>query len=332
MSCRTAYILRDADGRCLVTAEKHSWWDLGRAEHVDGMLEMIRRTGIPTDDGRAADFVDGWHCRAVAIDMVERRVRHFQCGMSLHSAAHADSFAAWVAAAPVWSGWDVGYAWGGRQGLLDVVPQAAPAVAPDDPAPADVPLAALCARDEWFVGWDAGRSEITVKYAESSADWFHSCCSVVSVVRPDDVVLDYRLEYWDVVGWLTRHGEAVVPALSAEAPYPLPGESTVGRSAGAVLDTASRRLRYWTADSVPPAAHERLAAAWPGWRTERLPYGYPGHLACTGRTDHDALSSPEQLRGEGWDDALLAHRDAGRRRLAVPADTLRACRIVVVDD
>ncbi|MGR7003107.1 hypothetical protein ACU686_42610 [Yinghuangia aomiensis] len=41
----------------------------------------------------------------------------------------------------------------------------------------------------------------------------------------------------DVVGWLSRHGEAVVPALSAEAPYPLPDESTVGRSAGAVLDT-----------------------------------------------------------------------------------------------
>ncbi|MGR7003108.1 hypothetical protein ACU686_42615 [Yinghuangia aomiensis] len=55
-------------------------------------------------------------------------------------------------------------------------------------------------------------------------------------------------------------------------------------------------------------------------------------MACTGRTDHDVLSSPDELRDGGRDDALLAHRDAGRRRLAAHAGTPRACRIVVVDD
>lgn len=329
MSCWTAYILREEDGRCLIAAEKQSWWNLSRAEDVAGMLEMVRRVGVAADDERTLGFVDTWYCYAVAIDMIERRVRHFRCGVS---ADFADSFAAWLATTPVWSGWDVRYAWGGRQGLLDAVPQAAPAVAPDDPSPADVPLAALCSRDEWFVAWDAGRHEITVRYAESSADWFHPASSVVSVIRPDKVVLDYHLEYGNVVDWLARHGDSVLPALSAEAPYPLPDEATVDRCAGAVLDVAARRVRYWTTNTVPPAAHERLVAAWPGWRTERLPYGYPGHLACTGRVDHDVLGSPEQLLARGWDDVLLAHRDAGRRALAVPAHTARACRIVVAED
>lgn len=336
MSCWTAYILRDENGRCLVTAEKQSWRNLGRAEDVAGILEMVRRTGIPADDERALDFVNTWHCQAVAIDMIERRVRHFQCGSPLGGAVHTDSFAAWVAAAPVWSGWDVRYAWGGRQELLDAVPQAAPAVALDDPSEADVPLdvppAALCSRDEWFVAWDAGRHEITVRYAETSADWFQSDCSVISVVRPDNAVLDYRLDYWNVVDWLARHGDSALAALSAEAPYPLPDETAVDRCAGVVLDMAARCVRYWTTDMVPPAAHERVVAAWPGWRTERLPYGYPGHLACTGRVDHDVLSSPEQLLADGWDECLLAHRDSGLQTLAVPADTVRACSIVVAED
>ncbi|MDI2125449.1 hypothetical protein [Yinghuangia seranimata] len=332
MSCWTAYILRDKDGRCLVTAEKQSWWDLSRADDVAGMVEMVRRAGIPAHDERALGFVDTWHCQAVAIDLIERRVRHFRCGAFLHGAAHADSFAAWFAAAPVWSGWDVGYAWGGRQELLDAVPQAAPAVAPDDPSPADVPLAALCSRDEWFVAWDAGRHEITVRYAETSADWFLSAYALISVIRPDNAVLDYRLDYWTVVDWLARHGDSVLPVLSAEPPYPLPEEATATPGAGVVIDVAARRVRYWTTDRVPPAVHERVVAAWTGWRTDRLPYGYPGHLACTGRVDHDVLSSPDQLLAGGWDESLLPHRDAGRRTLAVPSDTLRACRIVVTED
>lgn len=331
MSCWTAYILRDEDGRCLVTAEKQSRWDLSRAQDVAAMGEMVRRAGIPADDARALAFVNTWHCQAVAVDTIERRVRHFRCGPSLHGAVHTDSFATWLAAAPVWSGWDVGYAWGGRRELLDAVPQAASAVAPDDPSPVGVPLAALCSRDDWFVAWDAGRHEITVRYAESSADWFHSACVVISVVRPDNTVLDYRLEYGNVVDWLAQHGDSVLPALSAEAPYPLPEEATVDRCAGVVIDIAARRVRYWMADTVPPAAHERAVAAWPGWRTERLPYGYPGHLACTGRVDHDVLSPPEQLLADGWDEPLLAHRAAGCRTLALPADTVRACGIVVAE-
>lgn len=331
MSCSTAYILRDNDGRSLVTAEKQSWWDLSRPEGVDGMLEMVRRTGIPADDERAFGFIGTWHCQGVAVDMIERRVRHFRCGLFVRSAVHADSFAAWFAATPVWSGWDVTYAWGGRHELLDIVPQAAHAIAPDTPAPADVPLTDMCPRDEWFVAWDAAQHEITVRYAESSADWFHSSCTVVSVIRPDNTVLDYRLDHWNVVDWLARHGDSVLAALSAEAPYPLPDEAIAGPGTGAVIDVAAQHLRYWTADTIPPATHERLAAAWPGWRTQRLPYGYPAHLACTGRADHDALTPPEQLLAAGWDDGLLPHRDAGRRAQAVPAHTLRPCRIAVED-
>ncbi|MYV98889.1 hypothetical protein [Streptomyces sp. SID3343] len=79
-----------------------------------------------------------------------------------------------------------------------------------------------------------------MRYAESSADWFHLACAVISVVRPDNVVLDYRLEYleyYDVIDWLARHGDSVLPTPAAEGPYPLPEETTIDGCARAWSST-----------------------------------------------------------------------------------------------
>ncbi|MES4908574.1 MULTISPECIES: hypothetical protein [unclassified Streptomyces] len=89
---------------------------------------------------------------------------------------------------------------------------------------------------------------------------------------------------------------------------------------------------YWTTKPVPPRLTARTAAAWPGRRVERLPFGFVGHLAATGRDDADLLLTDTELREARWDEDLIAIRSTDRRALRVDPRSLRTPRVEVVED
>lgn len=335
MECWTAYLLRAEDGSCWTMGDKWGDWFLLEEDDRVRIVESILRHGTAVGDDRARDHMDSWFCRGVVLDLVTRRHRFFGCDPKFPRphVAYRESLTARLTSAPGWSGWDVGYAWGGHEDLVEIVPEARPVVAP----PADltdleaVPLEdALTSRDDWFAGWDPGRREISVLFDETSADWFDPADAVVSVIGSDGTVLDYQLAVHHIMPFLARHGASLTAALSAVAPYPLPAEETV--RAGVVVDVPARRLRHWTPDGVPPQLAAKVAAAWPGWLVERLPLGFVGHLAATGGDGQDLIVPDARLREDGWEEDLIAFRN--RRRRALPADprNLRRPRVRVIEE
>ncbi|MDL4775817.1 MULTISPECIES: hypothetical protein [Thermomonosporaceae] len=330
MGCWTAYVLRAEDGSCWAMGQKWGDWYLAREGDRARTVEAVLRGGVAVGDERARDLVDSWFCRGVALDLVTRRYRYFGCGLLKSGAAYLESAALRLASAPGWAGWDVGYAWAGREDLAAVAPEVRPVVV----APADTeatPLdAALTSRDGWFVGWNPVHREISVLYHETIADWFAPANAVVSIIAPDGIVMDYQLAVNGIVPFLAQHGEPLPAKLLAHAPYPMPAEETA--DSGAVIDLAARRLRYWTADSVPPQLMAKSAARWPGWVVERLPFGFIGHLAATGRDGEDLVMTDAELCEGGWEADLIDVRNGGRAALRTDPRSLRPPRIRVVEE
>ncbi|MGP4027111.1 hypothetical protein [Actinomadura sp. 3N407] len=130
MSHRTAYVLRLVDGSCWTMGKKWGDWYLAREGDRDRIVESILRDGMVVSDDRARDFVDTGFCRGLVLDFVTRRYRYFNRDDALqHGVGYVESAALRLASAPEWEGWEVGYAWGGREGLVEAVPEAGPVVA-----------------------------------------------------------------------------------------------------------------------------------------------------------------------------------------------------------
>ncbi|MFF9788319.1 hypothetical protein YWIDRAFT_00404 [Streptomyces sp. SceaMP-e96] len=334
MSCHTAYFLRDRDGSCWTVTEKWGTWDLVGESDRDALIEWIRLAGVPGNDGSVREALDtGYFCRGVAFDLVTRRHRFYGCGLWSRGADYHEVFAKRRAMARGWADWDVGYAWGGHEDFVDMPPGLGPvepaATSADGNAPSPA-AARLTSREGWFVDWDPARLQISVLYHETSAEWFALTDAMVSIIGTDRVVRDFQLHVDDAIPWLAEHGEPLTTELLAHDPYPLPEEGVAG--SGAVIDLLSRRLQYWTAEAVTSQLRAKLAAAWPGWRIERLPLGFIGHLAGTGRSDAEVISTDAELRNSGWDDELIGIRNAERRALPAETRKLRSPSVRVVED
>ncbi|MEU5646657.1 hypothetical protein [Streptomyces milbemycinicus] len=328
MGCWTAYALRAEDGTRWVMGEKWGIWDLSGAADRVRLVEAVLRGGTRVGDGRARGLLGGAFCRGAALDLVARRYRYYSCDPP--DAHYLDCHARRRATASDWDGWDVEYAWGGRDDFADMVAGDEPVFTEVQTDPALPDGAPLTSREDWFVGWDPGEWRISVLHSEIIADLLAPAEAVVSLIRADHTVLDHQLTIREVVPWLARHGESLTETLPAYAPYPMPLEGTV--NAGVVVDLPARRLRYWTTEPVPPRLTARTAAAWPGWRVERLPFGFVGHLAATGRDDPDLLLTDTELRDARWDEDLIAMRNTDRRALRVDPRNLRTPRVEVVED
>ncbi|MFE6860152.1 hypothetical protein [Nocardia sp. NPDC057668] len=321
------FVLRDEDGRCLVLYRHGRGWAPRRADELAEVLAAIRREGRPAQELHER-FIAGYHCEGMAIDLLEKRCHIYVC--EGRSAAYRDSYAAGFGAEPTWAGWDVRYLWDEHEGLAVVMPETAHAVALDRRPPGDGDPLPLSSRDRWFSDWNAVRREITVLEDEWSADWYSDSCAVITIIQPDHTILDYRLDHIYVLDWLSAQGDSVIAALLEHAPYPLPGEYLA--DAGAIIDLTTRRLRYWTSEHTRLALPRYVAAAWQGWEVERLPFGYVGHLAVTGRADHEALLGDEGLLVSFyWDEDLLVHRHSARRALTVNDSRFRFSRVHVAD-
>ena len=190
----------------------------------------------------------------------------------------------------MWTGWDVGFAWGGREELVEVIPEARRVVEPHRMTNLAQRAPSIGSREGWFAGWDAELRELTVSDDPCSADWYDPGAAFVSVVGPDLTVLDYRLDAGsigvdDVVASL-RDGPTFTDRLVAEAPFPVPGNELFV-DAGVVIDLDQHALGYWTKWLVPAGLLPDLRQAWPGWHIHHIRYGLAGHLAATGRRYDD---------------------------------------------
>ncbi|MER5968880.1 hypothetical protein ABT112_03880 [Streptomyces sp. NPDC002055] len=328
MGCWTAYALRAEDGTSWIMREKWGRWDLTDATDRMRLVESVLRGGTRVGDGRARVLLDGPFCCGAALDLVAHRYRYYGCDPP--DAHYLDCHARRRASASDWDGWDVEYAWGGRDDLADMVAGAEPAATEAETGPDLCDAVPLTSREGWFVGWDPGAWRISVLHSEIIADFLAPAEAVVSLIRADHTVLDHQLTLREVVPWLARHGESLTGTLPAHAPYPMPMEETV--NAGVVVDVPARRLRYWTTEPVPSRLTARTAAAWPGWRVERLPLGFVGHLAATGRTGADLLLTDSELRDRRWDEDLVAMRNTDRRALRIDPRNLRTPRVEVVEE
>jgi hypothetical protein len=326
MGCWTGYLLRDVDGSYRSAVSKYGRWLITDADDRAEIVAWIRRDGLTRGTARV---LEGWHCHGVALDLPGRRYRFYRCAPTIRRNESADRL---VRAAPAWAGWDAGLARGGREELGEVIPGMAAAIEPYALAERPLRDLPLGARDRWFVDWDAERFEIAVRDDPASADWAEQGCGLVTVVTSDLRLLDYRIatrysDADDLLPWLT-YGPALVDALLARAPFPVPWEQHL--DAGVLIDVDRGAVRYWADRHVPARLLAAVNAAWPGWRVARLPYGHAEHLALTGRLDPEALD-------DGSNDGVHddSHRDALAgwitERSALPADQrpLRAPHIRV---
>jgi hypothetical protein len=285
----------------------------------------VRRDGVLVDKVDAGYF-DGWYCQGVAIDLRARVFRAFPCPLRGH---HKGSLDLRLRTAPVWSGWDAGFAWGGREELAEVVPGARRVIAPYELEVRPLAELPLGDRDQWFSAWNADRFELVVHDDVASADWYDSYDGrdLVSVITTDLRVLDYRLlpdttgSWTDtVLPWLV-HGPPLVDTLRGQAPYPFPSDEEF-TGAGLIIDLDQRVLRYWTNDYIPVRLLADIRAAWPGWDLQRLRYGFAEHLAVTGRRDPDGLATPQEVAAD-W--------DAARRDLRPDPRPLRTPHVRVAE-
>jgi hypothetical protein len=290
MGCYTGYLLREIDGSVRFATTKHGHWtlvdDTRRAEVVD----WVREEGRLVDAADRATF-DSTTCRGVALDLRDKVFRCFPCYAD--DGVHKESLDMQIRTAPHWEGWDAGLAWGGREELGEVIPEARHVIEPFDlgyrPL-ADLPIA--------------------------DRDTYDG--NLVSVITEDLQVLDYQFKRdynvdVDLLPWLV-HGPALVDALRGEAPFELPWEDP---DAGIVIDLDRRTVRYWTEDVVPARLVSEVRTAWPGFDVRWLPYDMTGHLAATGRRD-DVLA-PAFAASEEWEAARRA-LEPDPRPLRLPPD------------
>ncbi|WP_147339357.1 hypothetical protein [Actinomadura spongiicola] len=310
--------MRDTDGSCRFRHVKWGTWQLLDQDGQAEVIAELRRDGTPLDEVEPGYF-DGWYCQGVAIDLKNRVFRAYSCPGDNH---HRESLDLRFRTAPAWAGWDAGFAWGGREELAEVIPEASSVIVPyhglEAPPLAELPFGE---RDQGFSTWDADRFELVVHRDVADAGWYdwYQECDLVTVITPDLHVLDYRFftefrEWTDtLLPWLV-HGHSYVDELRGQTPYPFPGEGERVR-AGLVIDLDQRVLRYWPHGYVPSRLLAAVGAAWPGWELRRMRYGFAEHLAVTGRRAPDALATPPEVAAE-W--------EAARRDLTPDPRPLRA--------
>jgi len=287
------------DGVIGLGHEKHGRWLLAGPDELPADL----RTG-PVAVGGPLNW---WPCRGVGIDVVARRYAFFPCTVAAPAVGWLESTRRRLAASPGWRGWRVEVAWGGALDLVDVpfAERHAPPYPVEPPRPAG--------HADALVDWDepAGRLRLSYDAAASSSD-----SALVSVIRDDLRVLDHRLlssMNGDGVQWLFDRS-ALLSALTGP-PYDTGDER--GVPDGAVIDVAARTVRYWTAQVVSPPFLDVVRRSWAGWQVERLPFGFAGHLAATGRAPGDLLIPDGELladtsREVAFDPGWLADRRALR--------------------
>ncbi|MFW6692844.1 hypothetical protein [Streptomyces sp. MAR4 CNX-425] len=309
--------MRDTDGSCRFRHAKWGTWQLldqdSRAEVIAG----LRREGVPLDEVGAGRF-HGWYCQGVAIDLRDRVFRAYSCPGDNH---HRESLDLRFRTAPVWAGWDAGFAWGGREELAEVIPEALPVVAPyrglEVPPLAELPFGE---RDQGHSTWNADRFELVVHQDVALTNWYdwYEESDLVTLITAELRVLDYQFftQTWDwtdtLLPWLI-HGHPFVDRLRGQIPYPTPEEGEYVR-AGLVIDLDRRVLRYWPHGYLPARLLADVRAAWPGWDLRRMRYGFAEHLAVTGRPVPDDLATPNGA----------AEWDAARRDVRTDPRPLRA--------
>ncbi len=278
MGCWTGYVLRDEDGTCRYTSEKWGDWQLADEAVRAEVIDRVRRDGTPVEKISSAWFTSG-NCRGAAIDLRERVFRAFTCGLKRE---HEESLDRRIRTR--WPGWDAGLAWGGREDLGDVLPEARHVIDP---------------YDLWF------RPLADLELEES--DWDE--CDLVSVITPDLRVRDHRLarhhaDADTLLPWLV-HGQGFAGALGARNPHEIQVEGLV--HAGLVVDVDQQALSFWTPGYVPARLLTLVRAAWPGWDVRRLRYGLAEHLAVTGRRGDELLVAHDNADAE-WETARRALR------------------------
>lgn len=310
MSCSTAYLVRDVDGIWRTREQKRGSWFMLDARARDEVLAAMRDDGVPLDRllAHGGEWLRGWLCRGVLIDTVERRLRFYACYADTWRprVGFLESIERAAARAPVWAGWDVAYAWGGREEFAEVVPEAASLI---EPEPFEQPLlddlcGALLPWDESLVGWDRQSLSLRHRY-----DWWVDYSGLLSVIDERLDVLDFGFAGCHrsplLLPWL-MNGEPLLDALASAVPHPVPRENEIDD--GVVIDCPARRIRYWSANAITPALLAAVRAAWPGWAIERLRYGLAGHLAATGRRDPSSLLPDAELPTTRFDTDWLRER------------------------
>jgi hypothetical protein len=295
MGCWTAYLVRDVDRVWRAYGEKYGPWCVTAEDQREQLLATVRKDGFllqPQHVGKP--FWDGAHCRGVLLDLVERKLRVYACSCQFlrPPCGWIESMERQLIRAPVWAGWDVGYAWSRRDDMLAATPEAAGHIEPESfttPSLDELPKLMPDA-EGWLIDWDRASMRLTFRYG------------------PWDIgglltVIDERLEVFDygcqsavhgesLLPWLL-HGQPLLDALRRATPCPLPYESEA--NGGVIVDCPARRIRHWSPDPTAHALLDALARTWPGWTIERLTHGYAGHLAATGRRDLELLIGDDEL-------------------------------------
>lgn len=307
MGCYTGYLIREADGRWRGRSEKRGAYMLRTRASRDACVRCTRDEGFSFDALR--EMGSAWLgpaiCRGLMIDFVERRLRFYACACSFHRPAVGwlESREHSLRHAPIWAGWDVSYAWGGRDDFACVAPElrehlALERVRPTSLGELETQLQAWDA--DSLLSWERASMELHYNYEP-----WHGSGGLISVVHETLEVLDYctlvgggELE---AMPWLV-HGEALLDALAGVIPHGLPYEDAVDE--GVIIDCPARVIRYWGARPVASRLLEQVREAWPGWQVERLRFGLWGHLAATGREGAEvAMAEADMRAGEfeaGW--------------------------------
>lgn len=304
MSCSTAYLVRDVDGVWRVRWQKYGRWCLLDPSDRDVVLEMMRERSTPLSLLSGPPWLSGWLCRGVLLDMVERRLRFYGCGAG---SRYSETIERRIARSPTWDGWDVAYAWGGREDFAELVPEAAAQIEPEpyEQRPLDELADALLEwEDDSLVAWDRQSQSLRYRWA-----WWPNFGGLLSVIDERLDVLDFGFAYQPsnpvLLPWLL-HGEPLLDALAPMTPHALQHERQFDD--GVIIDSPARCIRYWSGAAIPPPLLASVRAAWPGWSLERLRFGYAGHLAATGRRDPDALIPDDKLPPPDFDSEWLRER------------------------
>jgi hypothetical protein len=251
------YVVRGTSGRYHASIAKFgAWWFAGAEE----AKSYVRNGHFQ----HAHDFPFDC-CRGVALDMAARRYRFYTCERHAPAVGWLESVERALAASAGWHEWDVRCAWSRSDEFPDVIPEAAHVCRPRDHAPRPLAELPLEARDAGSYG---------------------GLLSVVDGGR----VADFALREAPLP-WLA-HGDALLSAIGREDTVRLIGEGAI--DSGAVVDRATRRILYWAPEAPRPVL-AAVEAAWPGWKIERLRFGYAAHLAATGRAG-EHLASDAAIR------------------------------------
>lgn len=330
MSCSTAYLVRDHDGIWRTRWEKYGLWRILAQSQLDAVLAEVRKHDCRLEQG-SSQWWSGWLCRGVLIDLVTRRLRFHACQSEIlrPDVGWMESMERAFARAAVWRGWELGYAWGGRDEFVSLVPEAAAAIEPElveSRSIEQLPDALLQHTD--LIAWDRASLRLHLRHLPWS-----QYGGVLSVIDERLEVLDYGFAWCDgvvVLPWLT-HGPRLLDALEPAVPYPLPHEEEVDQ--GVVIDCAARTIRHWSAESTLPALLAAIADAWPGWQIERLRFGFAGQLAATGRREESLLIADAELPTRNqWDQPLFDAQWLAERSALVPDPRRLRCIELALDD